>query len=126
MQAGGVQYRIMEPRIQYAKTGDGVSIAWATMGAGQPILLMPSQPWSWMAGWDPFIAATWAPLAEEHRLVVYDSRGTGFSDRDALDFSMGAMIRDLEAVVAQVGGEPFALVAITNAAPLAVTYANHL
>ena len=31
----------MEPRIQYAKTSDGVSIAYWTMGEGEPILHTP-------------------------------------------------------------------------------------
>ncbi len=33
----------MEPRIQYAKTSDGVSIAYASMGEGPPLVMMPSQ-----------------------------------------------------------------------------------
>ena len=32
----------MEPRIQYAKTGDGVSIAFWTLGEGMPL----NSPWS--------------------------------------------------------------------------------
>ena len=31
----------MEPRIQYAKTSDGVSIAYATLGEGRPIVFSP-------------------------------------------------------------------------------------
>ncbi len=31
----------MEPRIQYAKTKDGVSIAYSTLGEGMPIVHMP-------------------------------------------------------------------------------------
>ena len=36
----------MEPRIQYAKTKDGVSIAFTTMGDGMPLVYMPNNPWS--------------------------------------------------------------------------------
>ncbi len=32
----------MEPRIQYAKTKDGVSIAYYTLGEGMPFVHMPS------------------------------------------------------------------------------------
>ena len=32
---------LMEPRIQYAKTADGVSIAFWTLGKGIPSVLMP-------------------------------------------------------------------------------------
>ncbi len=34
----------MEPRIKYAKTSDGVSIAYATAGEGTPLILAPSPP----------------------------------------------------------------------------------
>ncbi len=36
----------MEPRIQYAKTKDGVSIAFWTMGEGEPIVDMGTPPFS--------------------------------------------------------------------------------
>ena len=36
----------MEPRIQYAKTTDGVSIAYWTLGEGAPLVYMPEAPWS--------------------------------------------------------------------------------
>jgi len=86
---------------------------------------MPFPPMSWLAGWNS-VAPLWTPLAESHRLVVYDPRGCGFSDRDAIDFSMDAMLRDLDVVAAPLGSEPFALIAVTNAVPVAVTFAaNH-
>ena len=34
----------MEPSIQYAKTEDGVNIAYWTMGEGEPLVLMPQIP----------------------------------------------------------------------------------
>ncbi len=32
----------METRIQYAKTADGVSIAFWTLGEGKPLVVMPA------------------------------------------------------------------------------------
>ena len=47
----------MEPRIQYAKTKDGVSIAYWTLGDGMPFVQMPAGPvshiqleWQWPDG----------------------------------------------------------------------------
>ncbi len=34
----------MELRIQYAQTTDGVNIAYYTLGAGMPVVLMPNFP----------------------------------------------------------------------------------
>src|SRR2546428_13942446 len=116
----------MEPRIQYAKTSDGVNIAWASMGAGPPVLFIPAVPFSWLGYFETFGPNLFAPLTEKHRLIVYDSRGTGFSDRDSTDFSMGAVSSDLDAVVAKVGPEILTVGAFLNAVPLAITYAaNH-
>ena len=36
----------MEPRIQYAKTEDGVNIAYWTLGKGSPLVYMPAGPLS--------------------------------------------------------------------------------
>ncbi len=36
----------MEPRIQYAKTSDGVNIAYWTMGAGPPLVVLRSETMS--------------------------------------------------------------------------------
>jgi hypothetical protein len=83
-----------------------VSIAWASLGEGPPVLLLPFPPTSWLAGWQ-FVAPIWAPLAERHRL----------------DFSMSAMLRDPEVAVAQLGSEPSTLIAVTNGTPVAFTFA---
>src|SRR3990170_2520182 len=115
----------MEPRIQYAKTSDGVSIAFCAMGEGPTVVHVPSPPWSHVQReWGTFPYFLFVkPLAESRRIAWYDSRGSGLSDRDALDFSMGAMVRDLEAVLRKVVGEKFALCAWGDGVPIAVTYA---
>jgi hypothetical protein len=59
---------------------------------------------------------------ERFQLVWYDSRGSGLSDREAIDFSMNAMVRDVEAVVESAGLTRFAMSAV-GMAPIAVTYA---
>ena len=38
----------MEPRIQYAQTADGVSIAFWTLGEGMPLVHLPNLPLSHM------------------------------------------------------------------------------
>jgi len=115
----------MEPRIQYAKTEDGVNIAYSVMGEGRAVVRVPSPPWTHVQrewGIFPYLLIV-KPLAESCRIAWYDSRGSGLSDRDALNFSMGAMVRDLEAVLGKVGGEKFALCAWGDGVPIAVTYA---
>src|SRR6266516_520074 len=113
----------MEPRIQYAKTSDGVDIAFATAGEGQPLLVVPTLPLSHVqVAWE-LLPHRYQPLAERFRLVWYDSRGSGLSDREAIDFSMDAMIRDLQAVLEGAGLTGFAMSALGDAVPIALTHA---
>ena len=114
----------MEPRIQYAKTADGVSIAFCTMGEGTPLLFVSPPPFCHVQlDWQTTFSYLFQPLARNHRFVWFDWPGTGLSDRDAIDFSMDAMAGSIEAVVARTGLEKFALTALTMAVPVAVTYA---
>jgi class 3 adenylate cyclase len=113
----------MEPRIQYCTTTDGVSLAYWTAGDGRQVIGMPVPGFSHAElSWRMF-GAVLQPLADRYRLVSYDSRGTGLSDRGAIDFSIEAMIRDLEAVVERSGFDSFVLVSWISAVPVALKYA---
>ena len=113
----------MEPRIQYAKTSDGVSIAFSVTGEGTPLVLVPAPPVSHaQLAWEMW-GYVLKPLAQRFHVVVYDSRGSGLSDRDTVDFPMEARVRDLEAVVAQAALESFVLMSIGDGVPIAVTSA---
>ena len=80
----------MEPRIQYARTSDGVSIAYATAGRGRTVIDVPSPPLSHVQRqWD--LSYFHRGLAERFRTIWYDSGGSGMSDRKATDFTMPAM-----------------------------------
>ena len=115
----------MEPHIQYAQTKDGVSIAYWTLGDGMPLVQMPMGPfshiqreWQWPE-WRHF----YERLAEKRKLVRYDGRGTGLSERDVSDYSLDARVLDLEAIVDRLGLERFALVGAFDSGPVAIAYA---
>jgi len=57
------------------------------------------------------------------RSTRYDFRGSGLSDRDSIDFSMSAMLRDLEAVADRAGGSEFAMYTVNDGGPIAISYA---
>ncbi len=115
----------MEPRIQYAKTADGVRIAFWTMGEGEPPLLQvpgltsPLTVESQVPRLRPFMGH----IAAKRMLVQYDMRGTGMSDREVRDFSLDARMRDLEAVADRLGLERFALYAVFSGGPTAIAFA---
>ena len=113
----------MEPRIQYAKTTDGVSIAYWTLGEGMPLVQMPWLPWSHLQlEWQMIEFRRWYErLAESVTLVRYDGRGAGLSGRTVTDYSLDACLLDLEAVVDYLGYEKFALLGPVTASPPAVS-----
>jgi class 3 adenylate cyclase/pimeloyl-ACP methyl ester carboxylesterase len=115
----------MEPRIQYAKTSDGVSIAFCTLGEGEPLVLTPANTFSHIQfEWQiPQCRSWYQRLAEQRMLVLYDSRGSGLSARDTTNFSLEALVTDLEAVVAKLGLDRFALLGSMDLGPAAIAYA---
>jgi len=115
----------MEPRIQYAKTADGVSIAFWTLGEGPPIVGIPGVPWSHIQlEWQvPGYGRWYERLAEKRKLVRYDGRGSGLSDRNVADYSVDAHMLDLQAVVERLGVQRFVLFSPHTACPVAIAYA---
>ncbi len=114
----------MQPRIQYAKTPDGVSIAYWTMGSGPPLIHMPPVVWSHIQlelendEW-----RGWHEVLSIHRtLVRYDLPGTGLSDREPVDFSVERQVTDLHALVEHLGTDKVSLFAPVDSGPAAIQY----
>ena len=109
--------------MQYATTADGVRIAYGVAGSGQTLVRVPSLPFSnTQREWDngsPF----YAELASHWRVVQFDPRGTGMSDRDVADLSLEARMLDIDAVLDKLDSGPVALHAIGWSGPVVVTYA---
>ncbi len=114
----------MEPRIQYAKSSDGVSIAYCVAGEGSELLWISPPPFCHVKlDWESFFAHIFPPLAANNRLLWFDWPGTGLSDRDSFDFSMGAMTRVIETVVARAGFDKFAVASVLGGVLITLTYA---
>ena len=71
------------PEIRYAKTSDGVHIAYQTIGVGPiDLVYLPGYVSNIELNWDnPRLARSLRQLASFSRLIVMDRRGTGCSDR---------------------------------------------
>ena len=112
----------MEPRIQYAKTSDGVNIAFWTLGEGPPLmhipLVFPHLQLEWQI---PKIRAWCERLAQGRKLIRYDSRGMGLSQREIPAFSPEFAVLDLEAVVDHLGLDRVALLGPLHGGPTAIT-----
>ena len=115
--------RMDEPRIQYVRTSDGVSIAYYVIGGGPPLLEMANLPVShlqkeWETGHE--MAET---LALQRTYIHYDARGFGMSDRNVTDFSLEALVRDVEAIADHLNLELFQILGGGIAMPIAIKYA---
>lgn len=115
----------MDPRIQYARTSDGVTIAFTSNGSGPALVWLPPVPFSnLVAQWRiPLLRSAYEALGRHLRVVLYDGRGTGQSERDVEDLGMEAMLRDLDAVVAAARLGHFALFGYYHSCLLAIAYA---
>ena len=114
-----------EPEVRYAKTSDGVSIAYWAIGDGPALVLMPNTPLSNVqAEWRSPDRRRWFQrLAEGLTVVRYDHRGSGLSDRKVPVKSLDDMLCDLDAVVDRLRIEEFALFGYFSSGPAAIAYA---
>lgn len=110
--------------IRMCRSNDGTRIAYAEAGEG-PTLVKAS---NWLThlehDWEsPVWRHFYSALTNERRLVRYDSRGNGLSDRDVSDHSFDRQVEDLEAVVDAAGGNRFSLLGLCQGCTSAVAYA---
>ena len=112
------------PRIQYAKTQDGVNVAYSVVGEGEPLVCMTNLIWSHaQLEWQFSESKRWyEALATRMKLVRFDPRGAGLSERHVEKWSLPSLVLDLEAVVDHLGLHKFALFASINAGPVAISY----
>ncbi len=90
-----------------------------------PLVHPPMVPFSHLQlEWQlPDIRRWYERMAERAKLVRYDGRGMGLSDRHLGDYSLEAHVRDLEAVVQRLSLEEFVLLGHLHSGPMAIAYA---
>ena len=112
--------------MQYATTSDGVRIAFMSLGSGQPVVFASNifgELNGYRLGWPHYREVTDRLVALGWRVIRYDVRGMGSSDRDVEDLGLEGRVRDLEAVVSHLGLERFALGGVDIGAATAISYA---
>ncbi|HKA58847.1 MAG TPA: alpha/beta fold hydrolase, partial [Gemmatimonadales bacterium] len=110
--------------VRFTASFDGVRLAYGISGRGHPLVRVPT----WIShvehDWQsPVMRHLVVEMASRHKLVNYDCRGVGMSQRDVLDMSFDAWIHDLEAVADAAGLERFGLWGISGAPAVAIAYA---
>jgi len=114
----------LKQEIRFARSSDGTRIAFATMGAGYP--LVNAAHWLGHLEFD-WRTPVWLPwmerLSSAYQLTRYDSRGCGLSDRSVSSFSLDDLVADLEAVVDAAGIARFALLGQSQGGAISIAYA---
>lgn len=115
----------LEQEIRFCKTGDGVTIAYASSGQGPPLVRAAN----WLThvdhDWNSSVWRHWLmDLSRKHRMIRYDERGCGLSDWDIEPPTFESWVHDLEAVVDSAGVDRFPLLGISRAGPVAIAYAT--
>ena len=115
----------VEPVLATATAADGTHIAWTSSGAGPALIHLPGVPFSNTEGeWRiPVLRRAFTRLDEQVRLIQYDGRGTGRSQRDVSDLSLEAYLLDLDAVVEAAGVDQVVLLGFYHSATHAIAWA---
>lgn len=115
------------PDTHYARTTDGVHIAYQVLGDG-PLDLIFVLGWTTNieAFWDePDLARFLTRLASAGRLILFDKRGMGLSDRVPEDRlpSLETRMDDVRAVMDDLGSERAVVMGISEGGPMAMLFA---
>lgn len=115
----------VDPNIRYATSCDGVRIAYAVMGKGTPVVRASH----WLTHLEYELnSPVWRHLiilgmASRHTLVRYDGRGTGLSQRDAVEISLDRWVDDLACIVDCLSLERFVLLGVSQGGAISIKYA---
>ena len=115
------------PPIQYARTEDGVNIAYWTMGEGPPLLVVTVPGMSHLhREWEvASLRKFYNGLASRFQVIRYNPRNTGLSDRRIEHLRLDDYVSDIQAVVDACTAGPVAILAYLASAP-AISFAAAL
>ena len=113
------------PEVRYARSGD-VNIAYSVVGEGLVDLVFVN---GWVLSnlteqaWEGPPAAFFEGLSRFCRLIVFDKRGTGLSDRVSSAPDLETRMDDVRAVMDVVDSKRAAIVGFSEAGPLSLLFA---
>jgi pimeloyl-ACP methyl ester carboxylesterase len=114
----------MLPQTRYTKSGE-VNVAYQVLGEGpRDLVLVPGWVSNIEVFWeDPAYSRFLERLASFSRLILFDKRGTGLSDRVAEMPSLELRMDDVRAVMDTVGSERAALFGYSEGGPMCALFA---
>jgi pimeloyl-ACP methyl ester carboxylesterase len=119
-----VQAEPFDQALYFASGGGGTRIAYGLSGSGATVVRaahwMTHLEWDWRSPvYGPGIRA----ISSRYRLLRYDGRGCGLSDRHVPMGTLDDEVADLEAVVDAAGANRFVLIGRSQGGAIAIRYA---
>src|SRR4051812_11642871 len=115
----------MTPTTRYTRTRDGVELAYQVAGDGPNDLVYVPTSFSQVEHlWEePRIARFFDQLSSFARVMIFDRRGTGLSERRVDAPTLEDQAEDVATVMQAAGSERAALLAQTESGPMALLFA---
>jgi len=115
----------MDSQTQYARSADGTNIAYQVHGDGSPnLVFVPGFVSHAEVVWEePAIAGFLRRLASFSRLITYDKRGQGLSDRPGRPPTLEDSMDDLRAVMDAAECESSTIFGISEGGPMSALFA---
>lgn len=112
--------------VSYARTSDGIDVAYATFGTGPTDVVLIH---GFITHLDFIGDSAWHAywlrrLGEHFRVILLDKRGTGLSERTLGHGSIEDRMRDVLAVMDAVDSSRASLVGISEGGPIVLTFAG--
>lgn len=110
--------------VRFCTRRDGVRLAYAVLGSGEPLV--------WLPGWINHLELMWQRrtirtfyqrLAQTHQVVLYDKHGIGLSDRDRRAYTLETELADLTTLLDELDLPPAILVGNSQAGAVAAAFA---
>jgi pimeloyl-ACP methyl ester carboxylesterase len=122
---GVLPYREHVEPIRYVESVGGYSIAYQVVGDG-PLDIVFVHGWicPFQPGWEwPALASFYRRLASMGRLILFDKRGTGLSDRVLGIASLEERMDDVRAVMDPAAAERAAVLGVSEGGPMCALFA---
>jgi DNA-binding SARP family transcriptional activator/pimeloyl-ACP methyl ester carboxylesterase len=115
--------RDLPPPVQYARTEDGVNLAYQVTGDGPlDLIVVPGYVSHLDTWWEACSARLVRRLASFSRLILFDKRGVGLSDRPP-HVDVENWMEDTRVVLDAVGSERASLLGVTAGGLIAIQFA---
>jgi DNA-binding SARP family transcriptional activator/pimeloyl-ACP methyl ester carboxylesterase len=113
------------PQTRYVQTSDGIHIAFQAIGEGErDMVLVPGLMSHLELIWEDHETADfYQRLARLGRLILFDKRDTGLSDRASGTMSLEERMEDVRAVMQAAGSSRAVLFGYSEGAPMSILFA---